>query len=84
MLSILGNIDESTYTVEIGKKKMLDGYTARINAQAAEGRLSVRSKVVGELVNAIFNTAIMAEYHDEDYLFERTVLIENLRRHFTR
>ncbi len=82
MLSVLGNINEDTHRLEIGKKQLLDNYIARINDQAAKGYLSERSKVIKELVDAIFDTAIMAEYHDADYLTERIAVIDVLRKYF--
>ena len=82
MLAVVGNLEDETHDIELSKGKLIDGFIAQLNNEAANGRLNANSKVVRSLMDSILETAVMTESNDEGYVFEQAMLIENLRRHF--
>ena len=79
MLTTLGNVDE-TLDVSVNKTDLLNKHAAKINELAAKGKLTENSKAVKDLVNAIFDNAIITEAYSDTV--DESVLTLNLLRNY--
>ena len=79
MLTAVGNIDENAFDVSLeSKNKLLSVYVTQLKEQAVNGRLTEKSKTVKNLVNAIFDNAVLTENYMDD-LGESAMLLTSLR-----
>lgn len=79
MLTAVGNIDENAFDVSLeSKNKLLSVYVTQLKEQAVNGRLTEKSKTVKNLVDAIFDNAVLTEHYAED-LGESAMLLTSLR-----
>ncbi|MBQ9113915.1 MAG: hypothetical protein IJY05_03225 [Clostridia bacterium] len=79
ILTAVGNIDENAFDVSLERKnKLLSVYVTQLKEQAVNGRLTEKSKTVKNLVDAIFDNAVLTENYVDD-LGESAMLLTSLR-----